>query len=98
MTIKTLYRFKRADGGITVSPNKPNVEYTELFRIIADEGKAVTKDGENLYSVIDTDNIGGFHEVDAPRELDENGGQIVFENATGSDVPSSVKFIKKSGT
>lgn len=78
MTIKTLYRFKRADGGITVSPNKPNGEYTELFRIIADEGKAVTKDGENLFSVIDTDNIGEFHEVDAPREIDENNNKSPF--------------------
>lgn len=70
MTIKTLYRFKRADGGITVSPNKPNGDYTELFRIIADEGKAVTKDGNNLYPVIDTDDASGFYEVDMPAEGD----------------------------
>jgi hypothetical protein len=64
MKINPLYRFKRADGGITDSPNKPDCEYTERVRIIADEGKAVTKDGENLYSVIDADSAEGFYEVD----------------------------------
>ena len=66
MIIKTLYRYKRADGGVTDSPNKPEGEYTERVRIIADEGKAITKDGENLCSVIDADSIEGFYEVDAP--------------------------------
>lgn len=68
MEIKTLYRYAREDGGITVSPIKPNVEYTELYRLIADEGKAVTMDGENLYSVIDVNEPDGFYEVDAPIE------------------------------
>ena len=66
MNIKPLYRFKREDGGITVSPIKPDGEYTEKVRMIADEGKAITKDGENFYSVIDADSAEGYYEVEAP--------------------------------
>jgi hypothetical protein len=66
MIVKQLYRVKRADGGISVTPNKPEGEY-ELngFRLIAEEGKAVTKGGEISYSVIDTDDITGWHEIEA---------------------------------
>lgn len=66
MQIKTLYRFIRADGGTTVSPNAPYGDYTTLFRIIADEGMAVTKDGQSLYAVIDTEAIEGYYEVKNP--------------------------------
>ena len=66
MKIITLYRYKRGDGGITVSPIKPDVEYTELVRLVADEGKSLTKDGENLYGVIDQDSADGWYEVDIP--------------------------------
>ena len=48
MQIVNLYKCVRDDGGITVSPDKPNAEYAEMFRIIADEGKELTKDGENF--------------------------------------------------
>lgn len=69
MEIKPLYRFKREDGGITDSPNKPEGEYTERVRVVADEGKAVTRDGKSLYSVIDADSAEGFYEVDAPEVI-----------------------------
>lgn len=71
MVIKTIYKYTRKDGGTTVTPNKPEGEYTELYRVIADEGKAVTKDGVNLYRVIDTESNEGWLEVDAP-EVDES--------------------------
>lgn len=64
MTIKPLYKFKRADGGITVSPIKPDGEYTEMVRVIADEGKVVTKDGINFFSVIDDDSADNYYEID----------------------------------
>lgn len=68
-----LYRFKRADGGVTDSPKKPQGEYTERVRLVADKKKRITKDGVNLYSVIDADSAEGFYEVDAPKEEnDEN--------------------------
>lgn len=63
MTVITLYRYERADGGITVSPNKPDCEYTERYRLIADEGKFLTKDGIDLYSAIDTDSVDGWREI-----------------------------------
>lgn len=71
MTTKTLYRFTREDGGTTVSPIKPDCEYTELVRLIADEGKVLTQDGEKLFCAIDVDFTDGWYEVDAPEE-DEN--------------------------
>lgn len=63
MIVKPLYRYKRADGGITDTPNKPEGEYTERVRIIADEGKAVTKDGKHFFLVKDADSIEGWDEV-----------------------------------
>ena len=68
MTVKKMYRFKRADGGVTVSPIKPECEYTEMSRIIADNGKVVTKDGVNCYGVVDTKSTEGWYEVNAPEE------------------------------
>ena len=68
MQIKELYRYKREDGGINVSPIKPEGDYTTLYRLIADEGKALAKDGENLCAVIDTDSTDGWYEVDAVEE------------------------------
>lgn len=69
MTIKPLYRFTRPDSGTTVSPIKPTEgEYTELYRIVAGEGKVVTKDGVHRFSVIDTDSAEGWSEVEAANE------------------------------
>ena len=71
MKIIPLYRYERPDGGVTVSPDKPETEYTELFRIVADEGKAVTKDGTDLRAVVDTGTANGWYEVDMPEEEPE---------------------------
>ena len=71
MKIKPLYRFVREDGGVTVSPNKPECEYTEKMRLIADEGKMLTKDGENLHRVIDVDSSEGWYEVDEPKKAED---------------------------
>lgn len=59
-----LYKFQRKDGGITVSPNKPDCEYTISYRLVADEGMMLTKDDEHFYSVIDTDIVEGWREVE----------------------------------
>ena len=50
-----LYRYIRVDGGVTVSINKPETEYTELTRLIADEGYILTN-GDTYASCIDTNN------------------------------------------
>lgn len=50
----SLYRYNRPDGGVTISPVKPDEEYTELFRLIADEGHTLT-DGVNHTECVDTE-------------------------------------------
>ena len=70
MTTKILYKFHRADGGITVSPIEPDAEYTICYRLMADEGKALTLDGVDLFNVVDTDTVEGWYEVDAEEDLD----------------------------
>ena len=64
----TLYRYTRPDGGISVSPIKPNVEYTEMVRLVADEGKALT-DGTNTTTCIDVSSAEGWTEIDAPKDI-----------------------------
>lgn len=61
----TLYKYNRPDGGINISPIKPDTEHTTLHRLIADEGKILT-DGETLTSVIDTYTPEVWTEIDAP--------------------------------
>ena len=60
-----LYKYKRENGGTTVSPVKPDCECTEMVRLIADDGKSLTKDGEKLTPCVDTDSADGWYEVDA---------------------------------
>ena len=69
MIIKSLYRYQREDGGLTISLVKPNRIYTELVRIIADEGKLVTKDGINKYTVVDASDSNGWYEIENPNPL-----------------------------
>ena len=48
-----LYRFTRPDGGTTVSTVKPSGEYTELTRLVADDGYVLT-DGVTTTACTDT--------------------------------------------
>lgn len=66
MTEITLYRHKREDGGVTVTTVKPSAEHTTLSRLVADEGKMLTRNGVVLYAAVDTDNTEGWYEVEAP--------------------------------
>ena len=66
MIKKELYFFEREEGKFTVSTEKPDCEYTLRYRLIADEGKELTKDGENFTSCIDVDDIEGWSEVEVP--------------------------------
>ena len=63
-----LYRYSREDGGITTSPVKPNAAYTESVRLVADEGKALTRDGVDFTACVDVLTTDGWYEVDAPNE------------------------------
>ena len=70
MQIIELYRYEREDGGTTVSPVKPDCEYTTLYRLVADEGMALTN-GEVITPCIDTTNIEEWTEIEAPEEEEE---------------------------
>jgi len=59
----TLYRYTRPGGGVTISPVKPDGEYTALYRLIADEGRTLT-DGVNHAECVDTDNPDAWEEAD----------------------------------
>lgn len=68
----TLYKYERAIGEITVSPIKPDCEYTEMLRLVADEGKLLTRDGgENTFGCIDVESADGWEEIDIPEEIEE---------------------------
>ena len=74
MQIIPLYRYERADGGITVSPIKPECEYTDTMRLVADEGK-ILRNGEIETECIDVNSSEGWEEIDKPEEahLEEDG-------------------------
>ena len=61
----TLYRYTRPDGGITTSPIEPDTPFALRYRLIADEGKALT-DGTTVTECTDTDNPDAWTEIDAP--------------------------------
>lgn len=65
-----LYRFIRPDGGVTVSTVKPDGDYTELYRLVADDGYILT-DGEKFTSCTDTDNPDAWYEVEDTENPDE---------------------------
>lgn len=68
MIIKALYRVTRSDGGIDITPNEPlNTEFTETYRLIADEGMVIT-DGANTYCCVDTDEPEKYSEILEPSE------------------------------
>lgn len=64
MEVKTLYKYNRENGGVTVSPEKPDCEYTEMYRLIADEGMELVK-GDIRTMCIDTDTTDGWEEVES---------------------------------
>lgn len=67
----TLYKYTRDDGGITVSPVKPeDTDYTTLSRLIADEGKELVN-GETRTICIDTDTPDDWTEEDTIEETNE---------------------------
>ena len=71
MQIKTLYKTIRTDGGVTVSPDKPESgDFTEMLRLISDEGKLLTSNGIDTTPCVDVDFTDGWYEVDAPEETE----------------------------
>jgi hypothetical protein len=69
-----LYKYIREDGGVTVSPIKPNCEYTEMYRLIADEGKVLVN-GEIETTCADVDSAEGWTEIDDPNLVENKEEQ-----------------------
>lgn len=68
-----LYRYIRPEGGVTISPVKPgNEDYTIKYRMIADEGKALT-DGTIVAECVDVESTDGWTEIDAPDNESTDG-------------------------
>ena len=67
MRIVNLYRYDREPGEITTSPVKPNdgIDYTIIYRLIADEGMAIT-DGTSIVKCVDTNSSEGWTDCKAP--------------------------------
>ena len=70
-----LYKYQREDGGVTVSPIKPDVEYAEMYRLVADESKALTN-GIITTPCVDVESIEGWSEIDAPEEKSMGRAEI----------------------
>lgn len=67
MQIIKLYKYARPDGGVTTSPVMPDCEYTEKFRLVAEEGMELVKDDIRTIC-IDTYSIEGWSEETAIEE------------------------------
>lgn len=81
----TLYRYARADGGITTSPVAPTdgTAYDLRYRLVADEGKVLT-DGTNTTVCADVDLPGGWTEIDDPGGMTETEEKAAaFDILTG---------------
>ena len=81
MQTKPLYKYTRADGGVTVSPTKPDVEYTQMYRLIADEESEITN-GQITTTCIDVESPEGWNDADADEITDTEALQIITGGAT----------------
>lgn len=70
MRIVDLYRYEREPGKITTSPVKPddNIDYSITYRLIADEGMAITN-GSSIVESVDTNSSEGWTDCELPEEL-----------------------------
>lgn len=83
----TLYRYIRPNGGVTVSTVKPDSEYTELTRLVADDGYILT-DGVSYTSCIDTDCPDAWVEVVDTGEADDDP-----DEATEADYQNALREL-----
>lgn len=71
MIRKMLYKSERKGGGYTVSPIKPEGSYQVRWRLIAEEGMAITN-GETTVTVVDLQHrkdCESWSDCDLPEEL-----------------------------
>lgn len=67
MKIVEIYKYSSGTS-VIISPVKTedNISREILFRLIADEGYGLTRNGSEPVTVIDTDTVEGWEEVPAP--------------------------------
>lgn len=69
MQILSLYRYENHLGQLVISPREPIVtSYATLYRIIAEDGKMLTKDDINVTPVVDTYSTEEWREIDWKEE------------------------------
>ena len=77
MIIMNTYKYYEDERHYCVSPIKPDCEYTEAVRLIAEEGNALTKDGINYYYCVDADSVDGW--LENPGKWNEEGVFILAD-------------------
>lgn len=82
MQIINLYRVIRPDGGVTVTPNKPDSYEKVMYRIVADEGKELVN-GNMRTSCADVESTDGWVEVEAQSEESELEDTVAALNLLG---------------
>lgn len=80
MQIKPLYKYSRTEGGITITPIQPDVAYTQLYRLVAEDGSEITN-GEITTTCIDVESYDGWHDVDV-EITDTEALQIIMGYST----------------
>lgn len=82
MKKKKLYRYTK-DDSVVISPDKPDVYYTEMLRLVADEGYILTN-GEMTAYCIDTEDGTLWNEVkDQTEEEITTGKAQAYDILTG---------------
>lgn len=88
MQIINLYRYIRPDGGITVSTIKPDIEYTELYRLVADEGMILTN-GDQTAACVDVIDVSVWTEITDNTHINEGNLELnaeIIEKAKAYDI------------
>ena len=88
-----LYRYTRSDDGITVSTVQPDVEYTILYRLVADENMVLT-DGVTTTFCVDTEDTSVWSEI-ADTE-DTTILPEIEDNENNNDTEISAEILEKA--
>ena len=66
MQIIPIYKYRRNEGGVTVSPIQPDTEYTQMQRVVADEGKLLRLRDGTTACCADVESTDGITEETDP--------------------------------
>lgn len=85
MQIINLYKYQRDDGGFDIGPNEPqDRDYTQMYRLLADEGKMLTDGTDFRTYCIDVEDVSEWSEIDDTSADDEEiSAEEALEIITG---------------